>query len=359
MEYARQTASTYLEFQAKLKKFNFILGTRAENYDISGKTRLLDALGNVQTADLVPFNKFKLFPNASLQYNIAPKVTFSLNYNKKITLPSISALNPNNTAFQNANSVQTGNPFLQPTIFDNYEAKFSVFDYAFVGYSESVIKNQVVQLVERKSALDPKTGISNDYIASSQTNVKSMTTQNFQMGIPIPLMIFTKPLKEIMKFNFNPDKINFLYFYGSYQKHNIDGVDTKGSWIMAFNAQLILPKDFKLNANYFVIPPHGTWYYFEAMKPIGNTLDVTLSKKFMNDRLNLSLFVNDVFNGNHMAFRSIYSQPYPVLDNKMDSRSFGISVNYKIPTRNKLAKEDQNILPQDKKESTTPLPTAP
>ena len=36
-----------------------------------------------------------------------------------------------------------------------------------------------------------------------------------------------------------------------------------------------------------------------------------------------------------------------ILYNRNDTRSFGISVNYKIPTRNKLAKVDQNILNQD------------
>ena len=35
---------------------------------------------------------------------------------------------------------------------------------------------------------------------------------------------------------------------------------------------------------------------------------------------------------------------------KSDTRTFGISVNYKIPTRNKLAKENPNMLGSDKKE---------
>ena len=35
----RKTAATYLEFQTKYDKFNFILGGRAENYKITGKTK--------------------------------------------------------------------------------------------------------------------------------------------------------------------------------------------------------------------------------------------------------------------------------------------------------------------------------
>jgi hypothetical protein len=143
LEYKRQTTSTYLEFQAKLKKFDFILGTRAENYDISGVTRIIDSTKTVVQKDLIPFNKFKLFPNASVQYNLMNQVYIAANYNKKISLPSISALNPNNTTFQGPNTQVTGNPNLQPTIFDNYELKISAFDYAFIGYSVSSAKNQV------------------------------------------------------------------------------------------------------------------------------------------------------------------------------------------------------------------------
>jgi hypothetical protein len=33
----------------------------------------------------------------------------------------------------------------------------------------------------------------------------------------------------------------------------------------------------------------------------------------------------------------------------MDTRKFGFSLNYKIPTKNKLAKENPNLLNKDKK----------
>lgn len=350
LEYQRQTASSYIELQAKLKKFDFTLGTRAEDYDISGVSRRVDATNVVQTTDLTPFKKFKLFPNASVQYNFMNRVYLAFNYNKKINLPSISALNPNNTTYQNGNSTTTGNPNLQPTIFDNYEVKLSAFDYAFIGYNVNVAKNQVMMVMTRETSTDPNTGKTNDFISGKQINISEMRIQNFNVGLPIPLMIFSKPMSEIMKFNFNPDKINFIYLYAAYQKHIISDLDTKGFWMFNINSQFILPQQVKLAINYFVIPPSGNYYYFEAVKPIGNSVDVTLSKKFIKDRLNVSVFANDIFNGQQMSFRSIYKQPHFVMMNKMDSRNFGISVNYKIPTKNKLAKEAPNMLNQEKKE---------
>lgn len=352
LDYQRQTASTYVELQAKLNKFDFTLGTRAEDYDISGITRYQDAKNQLVTAKLIPFNQFKLFPNASIQYNFANQVYFALNYNRKIDLPSISSLNPNNTMFQNANSTTIGNPNLQPTIFDNYEAKISMFDYAFIGYNVSVAKNQVMQFVTRQTVTDPVSGASNHLIQSRVQNLSEMKIHNFNIGLPIPLMLFTKPLNEVLKFNFNPDKINFIYVYWAYQKHELPDMKTKGFMVLNTNAQLILPKELTLNVNYFIIPPRGNYYYFEVEKPIGNNLDITLTKKFLGDRLKVSVFANDVFNSQVYGFRSIASNPYVYMGNKMDSRSFGVSVNYKIPTKNKLAKEAPNMLNQEKKENT-------
>ncbi|WP_292009053.1 outer membrane beta-barrel family protein [Chryseobacterium sp.] len=341
LEYQRQTASTYLEFQAKLKKFDFILGSRAENYDISGITRTIDSTNTIIQKDLIPFSKFKFFPNASVQYNLMNQVYVAANYNKKISLPSISALNPNNTTFAGPNTQINGNPNLQPTIFDNYELKLSAFDYAFIGYNVSSAKNQVAQIIRR----DGKN------IYNEQVNISNMTIHNFNVGVPVPFMIFSKPLSEIMKFDFNPDKINFMYLYAGYQKHNIDNISNKGLWIFNIMTQVILPKDIKLTANYSYITAKSGYFYFVAEKPFNNSFDLTLTKKFMDNRLTLSIFANDIFNSQRMYVRSNPPSGQSVfLSNKYDTRNFGLSVNYKIPTRNKLAKEDPNILNNTKKE---------
>lgn len=335
LEYQRNTASTYLEFQAKLKKFDFIVGTRAENYDISGTTRLKDENGILQEEELIPFNKFKFFPNASIQYNVIDQVYLSLNYNKKITLPSISALNPNNNTFTGPNSTITGNPYLQPTIFDNFEIKVSAFDYVFVGYNVSSIDNQVAQSLFREG----------DVIKNKQVNIPNMKIHNFNLGVPIPFMLFTKPFAEMMKMDFNMDKINFLYIYAGYMKHVIQDIDPKGMFVFNFMAQIVLPQDIKMTANYNILSKKAGFYYFESEKPFNERFDLTFSKKFLKDKLTLSIYGNDLFN---TQVTQLHSQPLEgnsvFLYNKTDTRNFGLSVNYKIPTKNKLAKEDANIL---------------
>ncbi|MFP3834326.1 outer membrane beta-barrel protein [Chryseobacterium sp. SIMBA_028] len=341
LEYQRQTASTYLEFQAKLKKFDFTLGSRFENYDISGVTRYFDKDDKLVQADLLPFNKFKFFPNASIQYNMMSQVYVAANYNRKISLPSISALNPNNTTFGGPNTQITGNPNLQPTIFDNYELKVSAFDYAFIGYSVSSATNQVAQIVRK----------SGNNLFNQQVNISNMKIHNFNVGLPIPFMLFSKPLSEVMKFNFNPDKINFMYLYAGYQKHEIDNLNNKGFWIFNLMTQLILPKGINMNVNYSYVTAKGGYFYFTADKPFNNSLNITLTKKFMDKRLSVSVFANDIFNSQvTQAYSNLPASESVLLRTKYDSRNFGISINYKIPTKNKLAKEDASILNQPKKE---------
>ncbi len=336
LEYERNTAASYLELQAKLNKFDFTLGTRAENYDISGITRFTDNEGMLQQSALIPFNKFRFFPNASVQYNFMNQVYLAFNYNKKITLPSISALNPNNNTFAGPNSTVSGNPYLQPTIYDNFEVKMSAFDYAFIGYNVSQIDNQVAQSLSREG----------DVIKSEQVNIPDMRIHNFNIGMPIPLMIFNTPLSEIMKVNFNPDKINFVFVYAGYIKHEIPGRDSKGLKVLNLMAQVILPYQVKMTANYNVLSKKAGFYYFESERPFNERFDLTFSRKFLNDKLTLSLFGNDLFNTQATQLHSTPVSGNSVfLYSKSDTRTFGLSVNYKIPTRNKLAKEDPNILP--------------
>ena len=329
LDYQRRTAAAYSELQTKFSNFNFIVGARAEDYDISGKTN---------TTDLIPFKQFRFFPNASAQYNFSNSVYFNVNYNKKISLPSTSALNPNNTNYQNPNVDFSGNPNLQPTIFDNYEVKLSAFDYAFIGYNVSSAQNQVVNRVL----------LTNDVVINTNVNVPQIKVHNFNIGMPIPYMLFTKGLKETMKMNVNPDTMNFLYVYTAYQYHQIPDIKTNGFWMLNLMSQLLLPKDIKFVANFIYMFPKGNYFYFIVDKPMRNSLDLTFSKKFFKDQLSVSLSASDIFNSNRTVVSS-YNTPL-LLSSKYDSRRFGFSINYKIPTKNKLAKEGPSLLNKEKKE---------
>ena len=329
LDYQRTTLSAYSEFQTSYNKFDFIMGGRLESYSITG---------NTDTAKLIPFKHTRFFPNATLQYNIMPQVFVNANYNKKISLPNTSALNPNNTSYQNPNVSIFGNPNLQPTIFDNYEVKISAFEYFFVSYSRSDANNQVMNRI-----ISAGSGA-----ASISENIPQITIHNFNFGLPIPYMLFTKGLKETLKFDFNPDEINFLYLYVGHQKHILPDVESKGLWFFNAMSQIVLPSKIKFTANYNTSSTGGNYYYFENRVPFSHQFDVTFAKKFLDNNLSVSLYCNDIFNTNEQGFNALGTNL--IYESKNDSRRIGLSLNYKIPTKNKLAKEEGNILNNDKKD---------
>lgn len=352
LDYSRQTASSYLELQTKLQKLDFILGLRAEDYDISGITRSEDANQTIIQKDIIPFKQFRFFPNATVQYNFAKQVYFMMNYNKKIQLPNINSLNPNNPNYQNGSIQFGGNPNLQPTVFNNFEAKISAFDYAFIGYNVSIASNQNAQVAE-KIYPDPDNKIINGRDAftlrNSFVNLSEMKIHNFNFGMPIPFMLFTKGLSETLKMNVNPDTMNFLYVYFGYQVHDVPDFKTKGFWNYNLMAQLILPEKIKFVATYNNMTK-GNWFYYYMEKPWYHSLDLTATKKFMKDQLSVSIFANDVLKTQENAVRSVYKDANVFLGNRFDAQNFGISFNYKIPTKNKLAKENPNLLKNDKQD---------
>ena len=334
LDYERSTLSAYSEFQSTYKKFDFILGGRLESYSIEGTT---------DTDALIPLQHTRFFPNATVQYNIIPQVFLNANYNKKISLPNTSALNPNNTNYQNPNVSFFGNPNLDPTIFDNYEIKASAFEYFFVSYSRSDAKNQVMNRIVTNGA----------GAASISENIPQLTIHNFNFGLPIPYMLFTKGLQETLKFDFNPDEINFMYFYVGHQKHNLPDVNGKGIWFINAMSQIVLPSKIKFTATYNTSSTGGNYYYFQNKVPFSQQFDVTFAKKFLDNNLSISIYANDIFNTNEQGFNALGTNL--VYGSKNDSRRVGLSLNYKIPTKNKLAKEEGIILNSDKKESQTTI----
>ena len=328
LDYWRTTISAYSEFNTSYKKFDFIAGGRLESYKIEGETN---------TNILTPFKLTRFFSNASVQYNIMKQVFINANYNKKINLPNTAELNPNNTNYQNPNVSFFGNPNLEPTIYNNFEIKVSAFDYFFIGYSVSDATNKVINRI-----ISTSSGASNISL-----NIPNLKIKKFNFGLPLPYMIFTKGLKETLKFNFNPDEINFLYIYVGHQKHILNDINYKGFWNVNLMSQVQLPSKIKFTATYNTSTTGGNYQYFVNQYPFSKQLDATFSKKFYNNNLSFSIYVNDILNNNKQSLGAIGTDLS--YDNKNDSRRIGFSLNYKIPSKNKIPK-DENILKKDIKE---------
>lgn len=334
LDYYRQTTASFAEVNNSKGKWDFTLGLRGEDYDIGG-IYLNPTTNNIE--NLRNFKKYKLFPNMSVLYNFTPMLNLSFNYNKKIELPSISELNPNYN-YSSGNVYQTGNAHLQPSISDNFSINASAYNYFFINYNYSLNHNLTIDRITRHG----------DVISLTKDNISTVKFHNFALGFPFPFAIFNKPLKNILQEN--PNNMSYLHFIIAYNLPELPDVKKQGFWYYSTNGQIVLPKGIKLNLNYSIVPKNGSYFYFAFLKPIQHTLNLTLSKKFLENKLTISVFANDIFN-THKVEVSARNITVPTATYiKADTRKFGISVNYKIPTRNRLAKENQNILMESKDE---------
>lgn len=335
LDYTQKTESAYAEFQFEYKDFDLILGGRLESYKIEGTT---------DTDDLTPFEQTRFFPNASLQYNIIPKVFINANYNRKINLPNVSELNPNNTIYENPNLGFNGNPNLEPSIFDSYSLKLSAHEYFYIEYSKIDVDNQITSRIFE----------SGNNINRTSVNIPNVSIRNFNFGIPIPFMLFTKGMSKTLEFDYNPDEISFLYLNVGYQKQDIPEIESKGIWTINLITQIILPKKINFTTTFNTSTSYGNYYYYNFIRPLNQSLDVNISKDFFNDDLSVSINLNDLINTDKTKLNAIGTEV--VFNRNYDSRRIGFSLVYKIPfNRKKDVEEDVIILKKSKEKNVSSL----
>ena len=104
--------------------------------------------------------------------------------------------------------------------------------------------------------------LTNNVVVNTSVNVPQIKVHNFNIGMPIPYMLFTKGLAETMKMNVNPDSMNFLYVYTAYQYHQIPAINTNGFWMFNLMSQIQLPHKIKFTATYNTSTTGGNYQYF-------------------------------------------------------------------------------------------------
>ena len=313
-DYIENNLAFYVEAHKKIKKFNFTLGLRFEDFKVKRKSSII--------ADEINYNSANLFPNISALYELTDKINISSSYSKKIQQPSYSTIDPNNGSNFNQYNSSTGNINLKPTFFDNFELKLSAFDFVQVGANYTIGKDD------------------NRFIFSANDNefVANQTAQSFDkiktfstfLSFPIPLDLIFKGKEEFGKRMNYMDKMNYIFFNINYVKSSIDGFvlpyGNKGIINYAAQAQIIMLYDITNSISYFILPK-GTWEIYGIDKPI-QQLDISFNKDFLNKKLKIGLHCFDVFNANEINAKIAGQNLNTYFYQKRDSQTFRISLTY-------------------------------
>ncbi len=329
-DYTEKNLAFYVEARKKWNKFNITAGIRFEDFKVN-RTALQNLNSNV-----IDFKNTNFFPNASLLYSINEQMDISASYSKKIEQPNYNTIDPNNSSTANQFNSSVGNVTLKPTFFDNYELKFSAFQFVQMGANYTVGKD------DSRFVFNAETGtlVSNQ---SFQQFDKIKTFSAF-LSFPVPLDYFFKSKEEFASRMNTIEKMNYIYFNINYVKSTIDGYNfpytNKPITNYSAQSQLILPWKITNTMTYFILPK-GTWEIYQIEKPI-QQFDISFNRDFLKSKLKVGIHCFDVFNANQInaliAGQNLATQFYQ----KRDSRTFRISLTYNFGNL-KIEKENTEI----------------
>ncbi|OOV13182.1 TonB-dependent receptor domain-containing protein [Flavobacterium sp. LM4] len=139
---------------AEVSQWKYNLGIRAEQASNDGKIQ--------KNSNSFSNNYLKLFPSASLQYNLKTDEFIKFAYSKRINRPQLGQLNPF-VDITDALNPHTGNPFLKPEIINiaeaNYNKEWSKYSFsmnAFYRNATNTIKQYSELQDDGSVLLSPK-----------------------------------------------------------------------------------------------------------------------------------------------------------------------------------------------------------
>lgn len=326
--YNESNLAFYVEVRKKIKKFNFTVGFRLEDFDVKREASTI--------ADKIEYRNTNLFPNISALYEISPQVNFSSSYSRKIAQPNYNTIDPNNSSNFNQYNTSTGNLALQPVFYDNFEVKLTALQFVQLGANYTIAKD------DNRFIFSAKPG----ELVSNQTFQQFDKIKTFSAfaSFPIPLDYFFKGKAEFQKRMNTIDKMNYIYLNINYVKSTIDGYsfpfDNKAILNYGAQAQIILPWQITNTLSYFILPK-GTWEIYQIEKPI-QQFDISFNKDFMNKKLKVGLHCFDVFNKNEVNALIVGENLDTRFYQKQDSRTFRVSLTYNFGNL-KLEQENTNI----------------
>ncbi len=273
-DYKEKVYAGYLSFAKQLStKWNLTSGLRLEHTDTEG---VLTAFIDELQEDPVEQNYLSAFPSLGLTYQAKMGNTWSFNYGRRINRPDYNVLNPFRQQITELD-FSLGNPNLRPEIVNNIEVGYT-YKWRFnfkLGYSYT--EDKITRLIGTDPS-DPK---------ASFINWDNLSEQHIYS------------LNASLPFQFTPWWTAYFNVNGSYQKNLADygfaTIDVSVWGWSAFQQQTFtLGKGYTAELSGWFSGP-GVWGGVFLYEP-SFALNVGVQKRFINDKLNVRLAFNDIFN---------------------------------------------------------------
>jgi outer membrane receptor protein involved in Fe transport len=287
--------SAYVTFGQKYKKFSYQIGTRFESYKVAanlnhGETKFDD-------------DYITLYPSAYFTYNLNEKNTFQISYSRRVDRPSLEQTKPIRE-FSTPLVTSYGNPELRPQFTNSVE----------INYTKTLEKGSITGGVFVRSINDQISRIlypddtdpnGNKQILSF-TNYDSNTAYGFEASFNYKI---TKWWDISPSIDFSSIKQQGIVFSYDTTTSSSSPIERKIT-VSAFNARM--NSNFKATKRLSFLL---FGFYRGGVDGLQNNskemykMDIGSRYTLLDNKMNISVRFNDVFDTMKYAFDAIY--PYP------------------------------------------------
>jgi outer membrane receptor protein involved in Fe transport len=285
--------SAYVTFGQKFTKFSYQLGARFESYKVAA---------NLNHG----FEKFDddyitLYPSAYLTYNLNEKNTLQLSYSRRVDRPSLEQTKPIRE-FSTPLVTSFGNPELRPQFTNSVEVNYTI-TLEKGSFTTGVFFRSINDPIGR--ILEPDESDPNKQTMTF-TNYDHNTSYGFEVSFNYKITKWWDIQPSIDFSSINQKGIVSKY----YPLEDISKPEERTVTVAAFNGRM--NSNFKVNKRLSFLL---FGFYRGAVEGIQNDshemykMDIGSRYTLLDNKMNLSLRFNDVFNTMKYAFDTQY--PYP------------------------------------------------
>lgn len=301
-------AAAYAKMDWKTGKWSGTAGVRYEHSESEGMSVNIDSTLNRTIS--------KPFPSASLKYEINKSLAATAAYSYRLDRPRYSTLNPF-VYYLDPFTSQRGNPNLKPTFTHSFRTNLTYDNQPFFNIEYKISEDPMVEVVEQEAS----TG------EAFKTDINLQRRDNFSASLFFPLDF----IPHIS--GYGGGIVNHVNFDSRYKGEVFDPSQWSFTGFMQVNSKL--PGKVQVEAS--------GWYYSGGIEGIivGEHLygvDVGASKKFLNDKLKVSVGVDNLlvrfWHGN-VDFGGMNAR----IISKWDAPVFNLQLNYKFGNQHMKSKK--------------------
>lgn len=316
--YEEVNFASYVNLKGSLKKLSYNVGLRAENTSIEGFSNSTNQL-NTQ-------NYLKLFPSFSLAIELKNTNTLGLAYSKRIARPDYSSLNPFKYFF-NEFSFSVGNPDLNPSLADRWTLTYSLDD-VFLGILYKVEHNPFLEIAFQDNTTK--------FIQYIETNILDSRFLGANLAYNFQKLDWIDVYSEM-----------FLYYQkDNFLNSNLELNNAIWTYYFSTSSEFTISKKLKMAAGVSFDYSGPTIQGGYTISPTNN-LSVSLSKKFLKGKLNVSLFLNDLLKGEKAISKNLYDDQNNFYVDYSDTRYLLLSCSYSFGNKSLEEKEERESIEEN------------